>query len=423
MKTVSVQPLTRVEGHGRVELTVQDGRLAAVRLQLDESPRLFEGLLLGRSWQEVPALVCRICAICSGVHRVAAATALENALGIDIPPAARRVRELLLLGGHIESHALHLFCLMLPDLAGTESILELLRAGDGRAREGLALKALGNHIQEVTGGRVIHPVNVEVGGVLRLPAREKLEAMLAELEEWSGRLPPLVELFADHRQYPPATAVIGGRISVESDDFLLTGRSLRVSSGEVVAGDRYREVLLERSVSWSNAKQSGADGTPLLTGALARLENAAGRGSAPLLPENRVPGIHANNFAQAVELSWALQESRRLVRELLAEAADTAVMAAVRPGAGVGTCVIEAPRGLLVHQYALDDLGRVAAADIVTPTAINQAAIEAQLLADLQEVTGEALLRERAARIVRAYDPCISCSVHVLRRETIGTRI
>jgi sulfhydrogenase subunit alpha len=128
-----------------------------------------------------------------------------------------------------------------------------------------------------------------------------------------------------------------------------------------------------------------------------------------------VPGIHANNLAQGVELLWALREARRLVRELLAAAADAAVRAAVRPGAGVGTCLIEAPRGLLIHHYALDDQGRVAAADIVTPTAINQAAIEAQLFSDLQGVTDESVLRDRAARIVRAYDPCISCSVHVLK--------
>lgn len=421
MRTVSVvQPLARVEGHGRVELTVEEGRLAAVRLLLDESPRLFEGLLLGRSWQEVPALVCRICAICSAVHRIAAASALESALGVDIPPLARRVRELLLLGGHIESHALHLFCLTLPDLAGTESILELLRAGDRRAQDGLALKALGNHIQEVAGGRVIHPINVEVGGVLRLPAREKLEALLAELEDWAGRLPALVEIFADTRRYPPATAAVGTRISVAGDGFLLTGRSLRLSSGVVVAGERYRDVLTESSVPWSNAKQSRSDGLPLLAGALARLENSACRGAAPALPEPAVAGIHANNLAQGIELLWALQESMRLVRELLAEADDATVMAPVQPGAGAGTCVVEAPRGLLIHHYALDDLGRVAAADIVTPTAINQAAIEAQLFADLQDVTEEPVLRERAARIVRAYDPCISCSVHVLRREAIG---
>jgi coenzyme F420-reducing hydrogenase alpha subunit len=417
MKTLSLQPLTRVEGNGRVELKVQSGRLAAVRLVITESPRLFEGLLLGRTWQEVPALVCRICAICSGVHRIAAAAALESALGIDIPAAARKVRELLLLGGHIESHALHLFCLILPDLAGAESILELLRAGDSRARDGLQLKALGNHIQEIAGGRVIHPVNVEVGGIVRLPLREKLEVLQAELEEWPERLLPLVEVFADYRGYPPATAAHGTRIAVDGDNFLLTGQSLRLSDGRVVAGDRYPEVLEETAVPWSNTKHSRTKVVPLLAGALARLENAAGLASAPMLPETSGLGIHANNLAQGVELLWALREARRLVRELLAADADAAVMAAVRPGAGVGTCLIEAPRGLLIHHYALDDQGRVAAADIVTPTAINQAAIEAQLFSDLQEVTDETLLRERAARIVRAYDPCISCSVHVIDKN------
>jgi len=415
MKTISVQPLTRVEGHGRVELTVEAGRLTAARAVITESPRLFEGLVLGRAGLEVPALVCRICAICSGVHRVAAASALENALGIEIPEAARRVRELLLLGGHIESHALHLFCLVLPDLAGTENVLELLRAGDRRAREGLALKALGNHIQEVAGGRVIHPVNVEVGGVARLPVREKLEALLAALEEWPERLSGQLEVFSEASVYPAARPPIGTRIAVAGDGFWLTGRELRLSDGRTVAGERYREVLLEQVVGYSNAKQSRADGSPLLAGALARLESATGETFGPVQTKACIEGIHRNNVAQGVELQWAVSEALRLVRELLACPAGEAVMADVHPGAGAGTCVIEAPRGLLVHHYALDDQGRVAAADIVTPTAINQAAIEAQLLADLQGVAEETLLAERAARIVRAYDPCISCSVHVLK--------
>jgi len=415
MKTISVQPLTRVEGHGRVDLTVEAGRLSAVRVSVTESPRLFEGLVLGRTGLEVPALVCRICAICSGVHRVAAATALERAYGVEIPEAARRVRELLLLGGHIESHALHLFCLVLPDLAGAENVLELLRAGDRRAREGLELKALGNHIQEVAGGRVIHPVNVEVGGVVRLPVRTKLEALLAELEEWPERLSALLDVFSAASAYPPAKPAIGIRIAVAADGFWLTGRALRLSDGREVAGDRYREVLLEQAVGYSNAKQSRVDGSPLLAGALARLEIASKGGFGEEKPVTCIEGIHRNNAAQGVELAWALREARRLVRELLAYPAGEAVTAAVRPGPGVGTCVIEAPRGLLVHHYALDGRGRVASADIVTPTAVNQAAIEAQLLSDLQGVADEELLVERAARIVRAYDPCISCSVHVIR--------
>lgn len=409
MKTIRVDPLTRVEGHGRVELQLRNGRLTGVRVAVTESPRLFEGLLLGRSFVEVPALVCRICAICSGVHRIAAATAIEGALGAEIPPAARLVRELLLLGGHIESHALHLFCLVLPDLEGSESVLELLRAGNRNAREGLALKQFGNHLQEVAGGRVIHPVNVEVGGVVRLPDRGKLEGVLAAAQEWTGRLEELLEPFARAGSYPSAAAAVGIRLSVAHPRGLsLTGDVLALSDGRRVAGGDYARLLAERAVPYSNAKHSREESAPFLAGALARLENAGREGEF-------AAGIHGNNAAQGAELHWALGEVRRLAAELLALDASEPVAVEVRPGPGAGTCVIEAPRGLLVHHYALDDLGRVAAADIVTPTAINQAAMEAQLLADLAGVEGEDVLRERAGRIVRAFDPCISCSVHLIR--------
>jgi len=170
MAKVVLQPLTRVEGHGRVELYLDEGRLQAVRLALVESPRLFEKLVVGRAAVEVPDLVCRICAICSAVHKLAALTALEQAMAIEVPPQARQVRELLLLGGHLQSHALHLFCLILPDFTGRASLLELLRENDELARAGLELKAFGNRLQEVAGGRVIHPVNPVLGGVMRAPS-------------------------------------------------------------------------------------------------------------------------------------------------------------------------------------------------------------------------------------------------------------
>lgn len=411
MRTLSVEPLTRVEGHGRVELGVQGGRLRRVRVELFEAPRLFEGLVLGRSFVEVPALVCRICAICSGVHRIAAASALEQALGVTIPPLAARVRELLLLGGHIESHALHLFLLILPDLRGSDSILPLLKVGDACALAGLELKRLGNRIQELAGGRAIHPVTVEVGGVAARPGSAALEQLLAELEPWPQHLAAALEPFGGNPNYPPATPVLGLPLSVESaTGFGLQGETLRLGDGRRWPGADYAALLQERSLAHSHAKV--ATGGPFLTGALARQHNQA-RGEGRTPPPNRA-GIHANNGAQADELRWALSRSRSLIEELLAAPEQEPLLSEPVVGAGVGSCTIEAPRGLLVHHYLLDDRGRVAAADIVTPTAINQAAMEAQLLADLQECD-EADLAEGAQRIVRAYDPCISCAVHLLR--------
>lgn len=411
MRTLSLEPLTRVEGHGRVDLLLDAGRLVEVRLSLLEAPRLFEGLVLGRACAEVPALVCRICSICSGVHRVAAATALEEALGLEVPPPARLARELLLLGGHIESHALHLFCLVLPDLRGADSVVELLGGGDAVAREGLALKRLGNRIQELAGGRVIHPVNVELGGVLQPPDRRGLEDLLEILDAHLSRLEAVTHPFADAAAYPPSAAAVGTRIAVAGNAPLtLQGRRLCLSDGREVAAADYAALLGERPVSHSHAKQARAAGSPFLAGALARSELMAGG-----LPESAGrAGIFANNIAQCLELDWALGRCRTLAEQLLAVDPAVPLRVPAPARAGVGTAACEAPRGLLVHHYVLDDFGRVVAADIVTPTAINQATIEAQLRQDLAGVSDLGTLKTRAAQIVRAFDPCISCAVHVM---------
>jgi coenzyme F420-reducing hydrogenase alpha subunit len=171
MTRLIVDPLTRVEGHGRVELLLKDGRLDDVKVRLLDAPRLFEALVVGRSYAEVPDVVCRICAICSAVHKLTSLQALENAMAITVPSLAATIRELLLLGGHIQSHALHLFCLILPDLRGTPDIVELLRHNDPLAKAGLDMKAFGNRIQKITGGRLIHPVNPVFGGVAYRPGK------------------------------------------------------------------------------------------------------------------------------------------------------------------------------------------------------------------------------------------------------------
>lgn len=416
MKSVSIEPLKRVEGHGRVDLMLREGRLVDARVSIIESPRLFEGLVRGRDGREVPALVCRICAICSAVHRVAACKALENALNVEIPPMAAAIRELLILGGHIESHALHLFCLVLPDISGAESILDLLRSGSDTARQGLEIKALANSIQEVAGGRAIHPINVEVGGVLVRPERGQFENLLSRIEEGLLRLEAMGDHFLRPEAYPSAVPVRATRIATGSPGELsLSGNTLYLSDGRSVPAGEYRRVLTEEPVDYSNARQCRNGDVPFISGALARLELSREGRSMLAGGAGRPAGIHANNSAQFAELRWALERCRGLIEEILQAEADAPLQTQARIGAGAGTAAVEAPRGLLVHHYVLDDLGRVARADVITPTAINQAAMEEQLRQDLQERRDGEELREQAERIVRAFDPCISCSVHLLR--------
>lgn len=418
MARVVLQPLSRVEGHGRVELVVHDGRLQQVRLELTESPRLFEKIAVGRSALEVPDLVCRICAICSAVHKLAALTAIERALAIAVPPAAAIIRELLLLGGHIQSHALHLFCLILPDFASCASVFELVGKGEPLAVAGLELKAFGNRLQEVAGGRLIHPVNPIPGGVAHRPSADALTELQSVCAAWLDRWPRLSDNFTGAARYPLARPVVGNPLATGATDCLaLHGDRLFLSGNAAFPVVDYAELLGEQSVAYSRARQAVGSHGPFLVGALARqrLCRATQKPSPNVVGE---AGIHDNNTAQLVEIGWALRRVSELLAELrsLPGNAPLATSPVLRQ-AGVGTAAFEAPRGLLIHHYVVDDWGQVAMADIVTPTAINQLVMEQQLFADLVGIDDEAELRSRAERIVRAYDPCISCAVHVLRDE------
>lgn len=415
MMRLIIDPLTRVEGHGRVELFLRNGRLDDVQVRMLESPRLFEKIVVGRKYDEVADLVCRICAICSAVHKLTALEAIERALEVEIPPVASTIRELLLLGGHIQSHALHLFCLVLPDFSDVDSVVELLKKEDPLAKSGLELKAFGNHIQEVAGGRVIHPVNPVVGGVVYRPQRQVLSELLAGLEAWQQKWPAIVGDFVARARFPAAKVAAGIPIATGSAEaFSLRGQALWMGRGKNIPVADYRKLLAEESCAESYAKHSCSADGPLLVGALARARLAKERALSygPVLEQE---GIYANNNAQLSEIGWALGRARELVA-LLQNASDAEPLLTKvgQPEGGIGTAAMEAPRGLLVHQYVIDEWGYVAAADVVTPTAINQRTMKDQILEDLAGETDTKYMRLVAEQIIRAFDPCISCAVHLL---------
>lgn len=415
MTKLTVSPLTRLEGHGKVDLILQDGHLVDARVCLTEAPRLFESIVTGHRFDEVPDLICRICSICSAVHKLTALKAVEQAMNVNIPPAAKMIRELLLLGGHIQSHALHLYLLILPDFSGEESIIPLLKKKHPLAVEGLSLKAFGNRLQEVMGGRVIHPVNPVFGGVSHRPEIEQLTKLAAQAEQWNQKWPYLSAGFLREAAYPGSVDACGTPLALNQDNGItLNGISLRYGHDHVMPVTEYAKLLEESKVAHSHAKVSGGKSGPFLTGALARRS---------LLPEKhcskedlqREHGIHDNNTAQIYEIGWALNRIIELLEELMASEKDGALkVSPVSPESGIGTAAIEAPRGLLIHHYVIDEWGLVVAADVVTPTAINQKAMAAQILADLEGEKDPKVLKTTTERIIRSYDPCISCAVHLL---------
>ncbi len=411
MRSVSkVDILTRVEGHGSVELVRDGGRVVNATLNLHESPRLFEALLVGRRYDEIADIACRICSICSTVHKVAALQAVEQAMGVAVSRQTSLLRELAVQGGQIESHSLHLFCLALPDYLGVGGIQELAQHQPDMLRKGLRVKKLGNLIQEIVGGRAIHPFNLLVGGLGKIPEAAQLQSLAEQLVEigddvsagstflftLDDLLPPLTK--------SPSCAVSGGPP--------LFGDSLTTSTGMILPADLAAAWLNERIERHSHAKVSHFDETaPFVVGPLARLSLSKAPEYAYLFTG---ASIRSSLKARIIELRQAVERSLVLIGQLLADGLKNEPPVTVAAAEGVGTSLIEAPRGVLLHSYRLDKDGICRAADIITPTAINQGAM-AESLKELVLVMDGAeydQVRKASEILIRCYDPCISCAVH-----------
>jgi sulfhydrogenase subunit alpha len=423
---ITVEHLARVEGHGGATVELADGEIQSVRFDVFEGARLLEGLVRGRRYDEVAAITSRICAICSAVHSLTSLTATEAALGIVPAPRTARLRDLLLRGENIESHALHVFLLALPDYLNVPSALALAASHRDVVEIALRLKRLGNTIQEVVGGRAVHPVTAVVGGFSHVPPEEDLVAVRAALLEGRQDLEVALDVVAQLPRVDvgqSATAYAALRSPTTYD--YLGGRELMlVDDGQAatVPVSAYRSITRERVLPHSHAKHSSWNGKPYMVGALARLVvNGDLLPPAGLRAMERVglakPFVDPldNNRAQAVELLVDIERAIELVDEELA-ATDSAEPAPIRPRAGAGTAAAEAPRGLLIHSYRYNEDGRIDAADVITPTALNAASIEHRLrrAVEIGPRDDPAVVRKRLEMVVRAYDPCISCSVHVL---------
>jgi sulfhydrogenase subunit alpha len=420
---IEIKPLTRVEGHGIARVYLDGKRAERVELALTEPPRLFEALLLGKSFEEVPEIICRICSLCSTVHRVTSLLAVENALGFDVSQETRLYRELIVNGGQLQSHALHLFCLALPDYYNAASFADLATQAPEILRMGLKIKGVGNLIQETVGGRLIHPVNIIPGGMGKRVNRAGLLKLQEALETILPDTIRAYNLFASFA-VPGPSLPRSIFMAVQGDTAApLFGDRLDLSNGRSVMASNYREALPERVVGHSNAKQSLFEGEESVVGALARLNvgiKLSSRAAQAFFNAREkliAADIWSNNLAQAVELILAVECSLEIIATLLSLDAKPDRPVAVTPRKGSGSAATEAPRGVLIHSYSFDNRGFCTAADIITPTAINQAAMERDLLALARKMEGadDAELKLKLEMLVRAYDPCISCAVHLIR--------
>jgi len=436
-RTIRVEHLARVEGHGGITVELDGPTVAGVRFDVFEGIRLIEGLIGGRSWEDVSPIVSRICAICSVAHALTSVRVTEAVFGVEADAETERLRDLQWRGENIESHALHLFLLAAPDYLGYPSAPAMAADHPETVALGLRLKELGNEIQIRLGGRAIHQVNALPGGYGRPADEASLLALRDRLDAAAPDVEQALELVAGL----PATRPVGEppiytALRLENDWRYDRGDTVVVVDSE---GDprelsvaEFLEGLDEVPVPHSHAKHSHWNGRPFMVGALARVTaNAArlpqrGRELASVLGIPTRSGDPLDNSrAQALELALYVERARGLVDALLdppgsaGAQGETRGPMTIRPKAGRAAVLTEAPRGLLLHEYAYDEGGRITSANVITPTAFNAACLEDHFRAAAVRdgVEDEDGLRHTLEMIARAYDPCISCSVHLTRRR------
>lgn len=418
---IQVPILTRVEGEGRVVVQLRDGAIEQVKLNIYEPPRLFEALLKGRPLENVPDITARICGICPVAYQMSSVHALEVALGISLTPEIRRLRRLLYCGEWIESHALHIHLLHAPDFFGAASGIELAQRFPNEVRRGMQLKKYGNRLLEVLGGRAIHPINVTIGGFYHLPSRDEMSTLIPLFEEGLNAAVDTVRWvsafeFPDFEQQYDFVAL------THPNEYPMNEGDIGCTDGTRISVREFNQYFSEEQVEHSTALQSVRTNgrSAYFLGPLARISLNRERLSPTakrLADEVQFPAICRNPFkgiiARSLEVVHAYEEALEILRDYRP---STQHRPAYVNKAGYGCAATEAPRGTLFHEYHVNDDGTVESGRIVPPTSQNQKQIET----DIREYLGQRLQSSRreleldCERLVRSYDPCISCSTHFL---------
>ncbi|MBW1988316.1 MAG: nickel-dependent hydrogenase large subunit [Deltaproteobacteria bacterium] len=420
-RSIQVNRLTRVEGHGNIRLKVAGGEVAEAAFDIVEPPRFFEAFLRGRPYEEVVRVVSRVCGICAVSHRCAGIKATEAAFGVEVTPLIEDLRKLAMAGEMMSSHLLHVLFLAAPDYLGVDSVLDL--AGKRRALLALALrlKKAAYDVSETVCGRHTHPITMETGGFTQPLDQTRLHGLKKRMELREGDLAAFVDLVGG-MAFPSMDREVATVCLTHPHEYAAYQGRMAKDGEEPVDPSDYADYIAETVKPPSTAKHSQWQGENYVVGALSRIRRNFGQ----LEPEAREAadqlGVRAsasnpfmNVAAQAVEVVHFWRQSWNILQRLLNSdlpARDQSVEVSPRAGRGVGA--VEAPRGLLIHEYEYDEDGVCRAVNLIIPTAQNLASMEEdlKLLARNLEASTDRELARKLSMMIRAYDPCISCSAH-----------
>ncbi len=448
MQTITIDPVTRIEGHSKITIQLDDqGRVSDAKFHVTQF-RGFEKLCEGRPFYEMPALMARICGICPVSHLIASAKACDAILAVRIPEAAANLRRVLNLGQIVQSHALSFFYLSAPDLLlgmdadpATRNVVGLFAADPEFTRSGIRLRQFGQQVIETLAGKRIHPAWVVPGGVnapLTVAGRDAILAGLPEAmrtaQDALTRTKRLLEQFREEiRAFGNFPSMFMGLVDKKGHLEFYDGNMRWVDAGgrivvDQVEATQYGEYIAEAVEPWSFLKSPyyrpvGYPDGIYRVGPLARLNVADGCGT-PMadqewaefrdLERGAVLSSFHYHYARLIEIVFCLEKMQELLDS--PRSLDPNVRAVAQPNAREGIGVAEAPRGTLMHHYRINDEGLVTWANLIIATGHNHLAMNRGVLqvarhfVDGGKITDGALNRVEA--VIRTFDPCLSCSTH-----------
>lgn len=424
--SISVEHLTRVEGHGNIELNVKNGKIEKLQWSVVEAPRFFEAMLRGQNYNELRPITSRICGICSIGHSLASLKATEDALDVKITRQTALLRRLAINGENMQSHILHVGYLAAPDLFDAGSVFPLIGSKHNETVLRIVkLHRLANEMSDLICGRTTHPIRLIVGGFSMIPTKNQLLDLRKKLEEGKTITDELARDISSVSDKLPnftrETEYIA--LSDENEYAFYDGVINSTDTGKFKDYKNYQKMTNEFFVPQSTAKYARHNRDSYMVGALARFNlnsNQLHHKAKDIAKMFKLKAINynpfMNNIAQLVEFMHNIEDSIYLIDKILDFGLKDEKIAKVKVKASRGVGIVEVPRGLLIHDYTLNSKGYCTKANCIIPTNQNHANIQK----DMEKIVPEIIDRPpkeielTLEMLVRAYDPCISCSTHYL---------
>ena len=425
---LEVHYVTRVEGHGNIYVNVKKGIIERCEWAVPEAPRFFEAMVVGRLWNELHHITSRICGICSIGHTLASLRATEAAMGIPLSEQDLKLRKLALHAENMQSHVLHVGFLVLPDLMGVGSVIPLANSHPEEVKTVLRLHRLANEMSNLICGRTTHPQRLIPGGFAKIPTlkeltrlRAKLKECVADLQTVAGLVKKLAPKLPDFTRETEFIAL------TKPDEYALYDGDLASTDTGKAPVSEYLSHTNEYIVPISTAKRAKHVRDSYMVGALARfnlnydkLSPMAKQAAALFGLKPICHNPFMNSIAQLVETVHSVEDSIKLIDEIEAAGLQTQPdynKPDIKVKAGRGIGAVEVPRGVLFHDYTYNQKGACTKANCIIPTNQNHANIELDMKALLPKILDktEKEIELNLEMLVRAYDPCISCSTHYVK--------